>query len=66
MPKSECLAEFIAMLHQFHYGMNARVWNEGEYFQPFPITNSVKQGYVLALTLSSMVFSAMLTDDIQD
>ena len=33
---------------------------------PFPVTNKVKQGCVLASTLFSMMFSAMLTDDFQD
>ena len=32
---------------------------------PFPVTNGVKQGCVLAPTLFSMVFSAMLTDAFQ-
>ena len=33
---------------------------------PFPVTNGVKQGCVLASTLFSMMFSAMLTDAFQD
>ena len=33
---------------------------------PFPVTNGVKQGCVLALALFSMMFSAMLTDAFQD
>ena len=32
----------------------------------FPVTNGVKQGCVLASTLFSMMFSAMLTDAFQD
>ena len=33
---------------------------------PFPVTNGVKQGCVLAPTLLSMMFSAMLTDAFND
>ena len=41
--------------------MQARVQNDGEYSEPFPMTNGVKQGFVMAPTLFSMIFSAMLT-----
>ena len=46
--------------------MHARVQNDGEFSDPFPVTNGVKQGCVLASTLFSMMFSAMLTDAFQD
>ena len=46
--------------------MLARVQNNGEFSDPFPVTNGVKQGWVLASTLFSMMFSAMLTDAFQD
>ena len=46
--------------------MLARVQNDGEFSDPFPVTNEVKQGCVLASTLFSMMFSAMLTDAFQD
>ena len=42
------------------------VQNDGEFSDPFPVTNGVKQGCVLASTLFSIVFSAMLTDAFQD
>ena len=61
-----CPAKFIAMVRQFHEGMLARVQNDGEFSDPFPVTNGVKQGCVLASTLFSMIFSAMLTDAFQD
>ena len=35
-------------------------------FDPFSVTNGVKQGCVLASTLFSMMFSAMLTNAFQD
>ena len=34
--------------------------------EPFPVTNGVKQGCVMAPTMFSMMFSAMLTDAFQD
>ena len=64
--KFGCPAKFIAMVRQFHDGMFARVQNDGEFSDSFPVTNGVKQGCVLASTLFSMMFSAMLTDAFQD
>ena len=46
--------------------MQARVQNDGEYSEPFLVTNGVKQGCAIAPTLFSMTFSAMLTDAFQD
>ena len=54
------------MVRQFHDGMQARVPNDGEYSEPFPVTNGVKQGSFMAPTLFSMMFSAMLTDAFKD
>ena len=64
--KFGCPPRYIAMVRQFHDGMQARVQNEGEYSEQFPVTNGVKQGCVMAPTLFSMMFSAMLTDGCQD
>ena len=64
--KFGCPPRYIAMVRQFHDGMQVRVQNDGEYYGPFPVTNGVKQGCVMALTLFSMMFSAMLTDSFQD
>ena len=50
------------MVRQFHVGMQARVKDDGEYSEPFPVTIAVKQGCVMAPRLFSMMFSAMLTD----
>jgi len=68
MAKFGCRAKFIAMVRQFHDGMpfKARVQDGGEYSEPFPVTNGVKQGCILAPTLFSMVFSAMLLDTFRD
>ena len=48
----------------FQYGFCSPT--DGEYSEPFPVPNGVKQGYVMAPTLFSMMFSAMLTDALQD
>ena len=66
MVKFGCPAKFIAMVRHFHDGMLARVQNDGEFSDPFPVTNGVKQGCVLASTLFSMMFSAILTESFQD
>ena len=55
MAKFGCTARFIAMVRQFH-----------EFSEPFEVTNGVKQGCVMAPTLFSMMFSAMLMDAFQD
>ena len=66
MSKFGCPTKFIAMVRQFHDGLLALVKNDGEFSDPFPVTNGVKQGCVLAPTLLSMMFSAMLTAAFQD
>ena len=66
MAKFGCPPRFIAMVRQFHDGMKARVQNDGEFSEPFEVTNGVKQGCVLAPTLFSMMISAMLMDAFQD
>ena len=53
-----CPIKFIAMMRQFHDDMLARVQNDGEFSDPFPDTNGVKQGCVLAPTLCSMICHA--------
>ena len=66
MAKFGCPSKFIAMVRQFHDGMLARVQNDGEFSDLFPVTNGVRQGCVLASTLFSLMFSVMLTDVFQD
>ncbi|XP_030401681.1 uncharacterized protein LOC115642368, partial [Gopherus evgoodei] len=65
MSKLGCLDRFIRTVCQFHHGMMARVLDDGETSEVFPVTNDVKQGCVLAPTLFSMIFSATLTDAFQ-
>ena len=66
MAKFGCPTKFIAMVRQLHDGILARVQNDGEFSDSFPVTNGVKQGCVLASTLFSMMFSAMFIDAFQD
>ena len=66
MAKFGCPAKLIAVVRQFHDGMLARVQNDGEFSDPFPVTNGFKQGCVLASILFNMMFSAMLTDAFHD
>ena len=66
MAKFGCPPRYIAIVRQFHDGIQARVQNDGEYSEPFPVTNGVKQGCIIAPTLFSIMFSAMLTDAFQD
>ena len=54
------------IVRQFHDGMMARVLDDGNASDPFPVTNGVKQGCVLAPTLFSLLFSAMLMDAFRD
>ena len=64
--KFGCPRKFIAIIRQFHDGMTARVLDDGEPSEPFPVSNGIKQGCVLVPTLFSMVFSAMLSDAFRD
>ena len=66
MSKFGCPGKFIQVVCQFHDEMKAQVLDDGESSTPFPVTNGVKQGCVLAPTLFSMMFSAMLTDAFRD
>ena len=62
MSKFGCPDRFVKIVRQFHDGMMVRVLDDGNASDPFLVTNGVKQGCVLAPTLFSLMFSAMLTD----
>ena len=66
MATFDCPAKFIAMVWQFHDGMLARVQNDGEFSDRFPVAIGIKQGCVQASALFSMVFSFMLKDAFRD
>ena len=53
---------FICSLHVYHEGMQAAVQDNGTFSRSFSVSNGVKQGCVLAPTLFSMMFSAMLME----
>ena len=66
MEKFGCPRKCIALVRQLHDGMRATVLENVDTSDLFPVTNGLKQGCVLAPTLFSMVFSAMLHDASQD
>ena len=59
LPKIGCPPNMARMISELHDGMSAQVI--GGDAPPFPVTNGVKQGCVLAPTLFSVLFSLMLT-----
>nr|VZI52909.1 unnamed protein product [Spirometra erinaceieuropaei] len=66
MQKFGCPERFTQMVRQLHDGMMARVTDNGAVSETFAGTNGVKQGCVLAPTLFSLMFSAMLMDAYRD
>ncbi|BHF70605.1 hypothetical protein SprV_0301365800 [Sparganum proliferum] len=66
MQKFGCPDRFIEMVRQLHDGMMARVTANGAVSEAFAVTNGLKQGCVLAPTLLSRMFSAMLMDAYRD
>ena len=64
MAKFGCPDKFIALVRSFHDGMQVRVQDDGESSETILLTNWVKQCCVLAPTLFSMMFSAMLAEAI--
>ena len=49
------------MVRSLHDGMMARVIENGDVSDPFPVTNGVKQGCVLSPTLFSLLFVEILS-----
>nr|VZI02283.1 unnamed protein product [Spirometra erinaceieuropaei] len=66
MQKFGCPERFTQMVRQLHDGMMARVTDNGAVSEAFAVNNGVKQGCVLAPTLFSLMFSAMLMDAYRD
>ena len=60
MTKFGCPDKCTTMVHQFHDGVMASVQDQNGSSTKFPVTNGVKQGCVLAPTLFSIMFSAIL------
>ena len=64
-----CPPKFLQMVIQLHENQCGQVRLNGDLSEPFPISNGVKQGCVLAPTLFSIFFSMMLkqaTEDLDD
>ena len=55
-----CPRKFLNMVIQLHEGKRDQIRLEGDLSKPFPISNGVKQGCVLAPTLFSIFFNMML------
>ncbi|BHF85349.1 hypothetical protein SprV_1002851200 [Sparganum proliferum] len=66
MQKFGCPERFTQMVRQLHDGIVARVTDNGAVSEAFAVTNRVKQGCVLAPTLFTLMFSAMLMDAYRD
>ena len=60
LSKLGCPPKFVSIIRSFHDGMMARVVENGCVSDPFPVSNGVKQGCVLAPTLFSLMFATML------
>ena len=60
LSKLGCPERFVSIIRSFHEGMMARVIEHGSASDPFPVSNGVKQGCVLAPTLFSLLFASML------
>ena len=75
MAKYDCPPKFITIVPLLHDGMMARVQDDGNKSEPFLVSNRVKQGCVLAPTLSSLMSGTVVasharprsrcTDDMQ-
>ena len=63
LQKSGCPDKLTALISCFHDGMQARVQENGDASDPFQVSNGVKQGCVLALTLFSILSSAIATEE---
>nr|VZI34451.1 unnamed protein product [Spirometra erinaceieuropaei] len=66
MQKFGCPERFTQMVRQLHDSMRSRVTDNGAVSEVFRVTDGVKQGCVLAPTLFSLMFSAMLMDAYRD
>ena len=58
--KIGCPERIITIIRAFHDGMKGRVFDNGNFSEPFSISNGAKQGCVLAPTLFGIVFALML------
>ena len=61
-----CPSKFLSILRQLREGQKSQVKHIGSPSGSFPISNGVKQGYVLAPTLSSIFFSIVFCEAKED
>ncbi|GFS13568.1 RNA-directed DNA polymerase from mobile element jockey-like protein [Elysia marginata] len=61
-----CPPKFLQMVIQLHQNQQGHVRLNGDVSEPFPISNGVKQGCVLAPTLFSIFFSKMIEQATED
>ena len=64
-----CPPKFLQMVIQLHENQRGQIRLNGDLSEPFPISNGVKQGCVLAPTLFSLLFSMMVrqaTEELDD
>ena len=61
LSKLACPPKFISMGRSLHDGMIARVIDNGDVSDLFPVTSGVKQGCALAPALFSLLFAEMLS-----
>ena len=66
MSKFGCPPKLVTLVLSLNDGMLALILNNGQSSDAFPLTNGVKQGCVLAPTLFSILFTAMLLDAFSD
>ena len=51
-----CPEKFVNIVRLFHDGMQARVKDDGQYLEPFPVTKGGNHGSVIAPTMFNMLF----------
>ena len=61
-----CPPKLVSMIRLFHDGMTGQVLSNGNVVDAFVISNSVKQGCVLATVLFYVFFTCMLSHAVQD
>jgi len=60
------LKKFVSVVKSLHDRMEARVFDQGSFSATFNVSNGVKQGYVLAPTLFSIMFAMLIRDAFHD
>ena len=66
LSKFGCTDKFVAILRSLHDGMHGRVRIDGSLSESFPITNGVRQGFIVEPVLFNLLYTAMLMDATRD